>query len=330
MFGTPHSMGVYILSSLLNPALAINWNRVTEPVDKTAWDRATSNFWLPEKIPLSNDIPTWDKLSDVEKTATMRVFTGLTLLDTMQCSVGCVEMMADARTQHEEAVLAFFAGMEAIHAKSYSSIFSTLCSTKEIDEAFRWSEENEFLQNKARIILEHYRDDDALTKKIISVFLESFSFYSGFFLPFYFAARGYLTNTADIIRLILRDEVLHGYYIGRKFQYGFAEQDEDRQVELKDYAFSLLLDLFDNEISYARHLYDDLGWTEDVIQWMQLNANRSLSNLGFEAMFSSPNPPAEIVANLDPGANETHDFFSGSGSSYVLGRAEETTDEDWA
>ena len=32
--------------------------------------------------------------------------------------------------------------MESVHAKSYSSIFSTLCSTEQIDAAFDWSENN--------------------------------------------------------------------------------------------------------------------------------------------------------------------------------------------
>ena len=53
--------------------------------------------------------------------------------------------MPDAITLHEEAVYTNIAFMESVHAKSYSSIFSTLCSTKQIDEAFRWSEHNEAL-----------------------------------------------------------------------------------------------------------------------------------------------------------------------------------------
>ena len=36
-----------------------------------------------------------------------------------------------------------------------------------------------------------------------------------------------------------------------------------------------------------------------------------------------------ILAALSPSANENHDFFSGSGSSYVMGKAEETDDDDW-
>jgi ribonucleoside-diphosphate reductase beta chain len=87
---------------------------------------------------------------------TTRVFTGLTMLDTIQGTVGAVSLIPDARTPHEEAVYTNIAFMESVHAKSYSSIFSTLISTAEIDEAFRWSEENEHLQTKAKIVLDYY------------------------------------------------------------------------------------------------------------------------------------------------------------------------------
>lgn len=36
-----------------------------------------------------------------------------------------------------------------------------------------------------------------------------------------------------------------------------------------------------------------------------------------------------ILAALSPNADENHDFFSGSGSSYVMGKTVETEDEDW-
>lgn len=319
------------MTKLLNPNLAVNWNAVEEPIDLDIWNRSTSNFWLPEKIALSNDLGTWQMISDKERLLTMRVFTGLTLLDTMQSNAGVVSMIEDSRTLHEESVLAYFAGMEAIHAKSYSSIFSTLSNSRDIDEAFKWSEENEYLQEKAAIVMRHYKGDNAMQKKIVSVLLESFLFYSGFWLPFHFSARGILTNSADIIRLILRDEVIHGYYIGQKFQYAYNEMSILDQEELHIYTIEILGELFNNEVLYAGSLYDDLEWTDQVIPWMKLNANRALSNLGFGPMFPKEecNVSPEILANLDPSANETHDFFSGSGSSYVIGATEETTDEDW-
>lgn len=63
---------------------AINWNKVEDDKDLEVWDRLTGNFWLPEKIPLSNDIPSWKTLSQEEKDTFSNVFTNLTLLDTMQ------------------------------------------------------------------------------------------------------------------------------------------------------------------------------------------------------------------------------------------------------
>lgn len=346
----------------------VNWNEIPDPRDKEVWDRVTSNFWLPEKVPVSNDLKSWATLTDAEKTAAMRVFTGLTVLDTIQGTVGATAVMQDATTMHEEAVYANFSFMEAltadmmvysqtgwksiadvvsgedilqynpdhggchfvpaqvvaphrakytyvisddsgkfiqhvspghrvafvddqgvmhtatadelaenrdkffveknhliiyrhpdaettpartsmayatigrregedvfcvqvdstylvvkhadggmpvvsgncVHAKSYSNIFMTLASTEEINEAFRWSEYNEHLQNKSRMILDLYRTNDPFKRKIASVALESFLFYSGFYLPLRFATRGKLTNTADIIRLIIRDECLSG------------------------------------------------------------------------------------------------------------------------
>ena len=309
----------------------INWNAVEDPVDLDVWNRLTANFWLPEKVPLSNDIQSWSTLKDHEKTLTMRVFTGLTLLDTIQGTVGSMSIIPDARTPHEEAVITNIAFMESVHAKSYSSVFSTLCSTDDIEEAFRWSEENEYLQNKGNIVLGYYRGDDPLKRKIASTLLESFLFYSGFYLPMHWSSRAKLTNTADLIRLIIRDEAVHGYYIGYKYQLALAEQSQERQEELKDYAYNLLMELYENECKYSADLYDEIGLTEDVKKFLQYNANKALMNLGYDALF--PKETAEvnpaILSALAPDANENHDFFSGSGSSYVIGKHESTTDDDW-
>ena len=239
--------------------------------------------------------------------------------------------MEDALTPHEEAVLSNISFMEAVHARSYSSIFSTLCNTADVDAAYRWSEENAALQNKAKIVLDHYRASDPLKKKIASVFLESFLFYSGFWLPMYWSSRGKLTNTADLIRLIIRDEAVHGYYIGYKYQKALETVDDARRAELQQFAIDLLLALYENEVVYTEALYADVGWAEEVKTFLHYNANKALMNLGYEALFpaelTAVNPA--ILSALSPNADENHDFFSGSGSSYVMGKAVETEDEDW-
>ncbi|HEY4615648.1 MAG TPA: ribonucleotide-diphosphate reductase subunit beta, partial [Citricoccus sp.] len=158
-----------------------------------------------------------------------------------------------------------------------------------------------------------------------------FLFYSGFYLPMYWSSRAKLTNTADLIRLIIRDEAVHGYYIGYKYQRGLESQSAERQQQLKDYTFELLFELYENEVQYTHDLYDSVGLAEDVKKFLHYNANKALMNLGYEGMFPSSvtdvNPA--ILSALSPNADENHDFFSGSGSSYVIGKAENTEDEDW-
>lgn len=313
------------------PLLGINWNRIEDETDLLIWNRLTSNFWLPEKIPVSNDAASWETLTDAEKLLTVRVLTGLTLLDTIQGTTGAVSLLPDVQTPHEEAVLSNLVFMEQVHAKSYSTIFSTLCSTEEIDETFRWSRENPLLQFKAKKIVSYYEGDDPYKRKIASVLLESFLFYSGFYLPLYWATKAKLTNTADIIRLIIRDEAVHGYYIGYKYQRAVAKLARDEQERYKEFAYDLLQELYDNEVKYTHDLYDSVGLSEDVVSFVNYNANKALMNLGYEPLFPKELTDFDtaVLTSLSPDSNEVHDFFSGSGSSYVVGVAEATEDEDW-
>ena len=105
---------------------AINWNEIEDVIDKSTWEKLTEQFWLDTRIPLSNDLDDWRKLSDQEKDLVGKVFGGLTLLDTMQSESGVEAIRADVRTPHEEAVLNNIQFMESVHAKSYSSIFQPL------------------------------------------------------------------------------------------------------------------------------------------------------------------------------------------------------------
>lgn len=558
---------------------AINWNRIEDDKDVEVWNRLVNNFWLPEKVPLSNDIPSWQAMTPEEQTLTMRVLTGLTLLDTVQGTVGAVSLIPDAITPQEEAVYANIAFMECltadhqlltpsgwknvadidvkdtvaqydsdhdetvfispvatskhtpestflfespngelrqhvspghrmlvqrligrqwvnevieardltqdelgsgirfintatsatnseselswdeseairngavvnlsdvfdlstmsavkcrsfltlaegffsldepgmshltigygaasrenndfiaavaslagyrtqlgqdgvlihmhdpftsgehvtvtelpgeevygvevpstflltrnqdsvsvtgncVHAKSYSSIFSTLSNTKDIDETFRWASNNVFLTKKVEIIERYYRGDDPLKRKVASTLLESFMFYSGFYLPMYWASRAKLTNTADLIRLIIRDEAVHGYYIGYKYQKNLETVTAERAAEMKEWTHELLFELYENEVAYTHDLYDGLNMAEDVKKFLHYNANKALMNLGYEPMFPASvcDVSPAILAALSPDANENHDFFSGSGSSYVIGKAVNTEDEDW-
>ncbi|WP_101773241.1 class 1b ribonucleoside-diphosphate reductase subunit beta [Peptostreptococcus faecalis] len=311
---------------------AVNWDVEDDEFTQAFWEQNVKQFWLPEEVPVSKDIPSWMELTNTERTLYKRVLAGLTLLDTKQGNEGIPSMMDLTDNLQRKAVLSFMGTMEEIHAKSYSNIFTTLLSKEDINDLFIWIEEEPLLQNKARIVLRQYEnttDPKSLYLSMVtSVFLESFLFYSGFFYPLFLAGQGKMISSGEIISLILRDESLHGKYIGLLAQEKFNEFDYDDRNELKDKVYDLLKELMENEKNYTKLLYKDVGLEEQVLNFLKYNANTALNNLGFED-FYKVEPVNAIVLNGLSTETKTHDFFSTKGNGYQKGIYEPLEDSDF-
>lgn len=310
---------------------AINWNAAPE-FEVDVLNKLKSQYWVSEAVSLSSDLKSWDTLTAEEKQLVMHVFTGLTMLDTVQGRFGANSLKADATSMFEEAIMDNISWMEQIHSQSYSRIFSTLARTPEINQAFRWSSENEYLRKKVDIVMKYYRQYAAdpverAKKKVVSVFLESFLFYSGFYLPIFFSGQSKLQGTASMVRLIMRDEAVHGYYIGAKFQETYRTLSKNQQEEINEWAYDILDELYQNEVRYTQDLYDGVGLTEEVKQFLRYNANRALANLGFDPLYPKEQLNPVILNGMDLTA-ESHDFFSTTSASYSLPTQEDAELDD--
>ncbi|WP_332649568.1 class 1b ribonucleoside-diphosphate reductase subunit beta [Lysinibacillus sp. 54212] len=309
---------------------AVNWNQPTSELAKVFWDQQWKQIWFPEEIAVSKDIKQWKEFEHQD--TYKKVFGGLTLLDTVQTNIGMNEIARFTPDYQEKAVLTVFGAFEAIHAKSYSYIFTTLCTNTEIDEVFDWVKKNEFLQYKATKINEVYTsikedDPESLWKAMFaSVMLESFLFYSGFFYPLYLGGQGFLRNSAEVISLILRDESIHGVAVGFFAQNIFKQIPADKQDELKLWGYEYLLDLYQNEMRYTDDVYAETGLSPEVKAYVRYNANKALMNVGFDAMFPEEevNP---IVMNGIRNEGSTYDFFSQKGSTYAVAKVAPITDD---
>lgn len=311
----------------------INWNKV-DRISKLFWDQNIRQFWVDEEIPLSDDKITWNTLTNKEKELFKKILAGLTLLDSYQGNVGMTNILQYVDSSYEKSVLSYMAFMENMHAKSYSSIFSTLCTTDEIDELFTWSEGCKPLINKVNPILSAYegiKDPSQLPKALVySVFLESFLFYSGFFYPLYLAGHSKLVASNEIINLIIRDESIHGMYVGLLFQ---KYNKKAKHLPLKNSEIYEMLDsLYQLEEKYIELLYVDFPeLIPQVKTFTQYNGNKALMNLGIDPYFkvqeSMVNPI--VLKGLDT-KTKNHDFFSTKGNGYIKKtNIEHLSDEDF-
>lgn len=310
---------------------SVNWNVMNDEKDLEVWNRVVQNFWLPEKIPVSNDLTSWKSLDESWQDLITKTFTGLTLLDTIQATIGDIAQIQHALTDHEQVIYTNFAFMVAVHARSYGTIFSTLCTSEQIEKAHDWVTKTKSLQKRAEILIPYYTGDDPLKSKVAAAMMPGFLLYGGFYLPFYLSSRGKLPNTSDIIRLILRDKVIHNYYSGYKYQRKVEKLPIEKQKEMKEFVFDLLYKLIDLEKEYLYELYEGFDLAEDAIKFSVYNAGKFLQNLGYDSPFTEEETriKPEVFAQLSARADENHDFFSGNGSSYIMAVTEETEDEDW-
>ncbi|MFD2371529.1 class 1b ribonucleoside-diphosphate reductase subunit beta [Brevibacillus sp. GCM10020057] len=312
---------------------AVNWNRPDDDFTMTFWNQNIMQFWTDDEIPLSDDKMSWMELTAAERDTYKKVLGGLTLLDTVQGGVGMPKIMEHVDGLQRKAVLAFMGMMEQIHAKSYSSIFTTLAATEEIDEIFSWVEQNPRLQLKAKLISSRYQEirtqKDLYMAMVASVFLESYLFYSGFFYPLYLAGQGKMTSSGEIIDLIVRDESIHGLYVGVLAQEVFERLSVSEQQACREELHQLLGELQRNEEAYTTELYTAIGLADEVHAYVRYNANKALMNLGLDPVFPEEevNP---IVLNGIRTHTKQHDFFSKKGNGYVRSiHVEPLTDDDF-
>ncbi|WP_368263044.1 class 1b ribonucleoside-diphosphate reductase subunit beta [Clostridium disporicum] len=311
---------------------AINWNAPGHKFYDDIYLKQVEQFWLPEEINVSDDKSIWEELDPNIKVAYERILAGLTLLDTEQ-TVGITKVGDKTDNLFIKSILTLFAGFETIHARSYSTIFQTLCTNERIDELFDWIEHTKELQDKVAMIINTYEsieDKESLFMSMIgSLCLEGICFYSGFFLPLWLAGQGKMVNSGEIINLILRDEKLHTVGVGFFAKELFAEFSEEKQVELKEKAIEMIKSVYEAEYTYSKMLYKDLDFLDEVATYLEFNVNYALSCAGFEPMFDvTENDVNPIVMNGYSTETKTHDFFSTKGNGYVKTSKVENLDDD--
>ena len=331
-----------------------NWNQPEDEYTQFFYEQNLSQFWRPEDISLQPDLNVWDILPDEVKDAYSKNLVVLTFLDTYQGDVGMpvVSRSLDDRFHQRKAVLNFMAAMEnAVHAKSYSNIFMTFLPSSKINEMFNWGEKNQNLQNIMSMVVGTYEVLDRYTyvrnyepQKVdftedefleaqwkamtASVFLETWLFYSGFYYPLYFYGQGKLMQAGEMVNLILRDESIHGLYVGKLAQEIFQEFDEAKKEELKGWMFNLLHKLYKEQSELVESIYDPVELSHDVKIFVRYNANKALMNLGFDPVYPQEEVNPVIINGLNT-ETKTMDNFSMKGNGYQKMKSESLKDQDF-
>jgi ribonucleoside-diphosphate reductase beta chain len=298
----------------------INMNQVAFPWATALYKKMLENFWIPEQVPMSQDISCFNTLSSEEKRAFKGILSFLIFLDSIQTSN--IPRLSDYFTAAELIqALSIHAFQESVHSQSYQYLIESLFSDMSEKEAIYdfWKDDKVLFKRNQEIaqIYQDFSDDPSelnFTRSIIANYLlEGLYFYNGFNFFYSLESRGLMKNTATMIRYIQRDELVHCTL----FENILRELNLD-----PDLVYGITKAAVEAEIEWSIHILDDsiLGINHhSIIQYTYHMADYRLKKIGLEPLYGAPeNPYKHLEKNQDIGSSGTvfANFFEEKVVSY--------------
>ncbi len=174
--------------------------------------RQTEFFWIPEEIPLGDDVREWKRnLTDSERETCTNIFRVFTRMDQLVMEHYLSDALSRIKAPEIQMMLAFFSGMEAVHVRAYAHLIQTLGLPDSIFTDFtkldHMRKKCEFLKSFTSV--KETPRDIIKTIACLSLFGEGVLLYGSFAVLSSFQSIGYLRSMAQLIQYSQRDEEIH-------------------------------------------------------------------------------------------------------------------------
>ena len=283
-----------------------------------------NNFWIPEKNNITGDKNTYTQLTHDEKEAYDGVLSFLIFLDSVQTSN--VPNISSVVTAPEvNLILAIQTYQEAIHSQSYQYIIESILPPEKRDYLYDLWRENPVLLKRVKYIAQTFQDfiDNRSVENfkrvlVANYLLEGLYFYNGFQFFYGLANRGLMTGSADIIKLINRDELTHVII----FEHLIEEVCDVHGAD-KEWIQEMFKVAVEQEIDWSTHILGDniLGISRaSTVAYTKHLANRRLEAIGMTNLYpdvtSNPYKHLEDIADVGGEGNSKGNFFEGNNTAY--------------
>jgi len=285
------------------------------------YEAQLSMFWRPQEIDLTKDRADFHTLTEHEKFIFTKNLGYQILLDSIQ-SRGILHLLEDCSNLEFESFCEEWAFFEGIHARSYTHIIKNVYPNP--STIFDEISTDEEIIKRASSVTQYYDDlinnignETQYDKKkklyltLVSIqILEFVRFYISFACSYYFAEQGKMIGNASIIKLINRDENIHGSLtrfvvkqLRTREDEGFIEVAKD----CEDIVQKMWSDAAQEEIKWAEYLFKDgdlMGLNAEILtKYMKHLVNLRMKNCGFTPIFEkTKNPITWINKYVDSGS----------------------------
>lgn len=259
----------------------INWNRIANRVDYSAWSRMNDFIWEPERVPVKKDKKDFDSLDKSIQETILKAFGSLAFLSTLQVEYGDDLVKRDSVTKQEYSVWSALGYQEATANKGYSNVIQNLARPTQINNYFDWADSQDELQELANLLVDIYQNGKPFEKKIALSFTEMCLYHIGFYAPLYAFGAGKLVHTAEVVKYAIRTTTFNAMYPGVKFRLESAETSQEDQDSIKQWTMDFVNKIVPLGKKLIQKIYEDTGWADEATKYFYYTLNKNFMNLGY-------------------------------------------------
>lgn len=286
-----------------------------------AWHIQQKIHWLPEEVPLGDDVKDWKKeLNDSEKHLLTQIFRFFTQADIEVNNCYMKHYSQVFQPTEVQMMLGAFSNMETIHIAAYSHLLDTIGMPE--------SEYMAFLKYKAMKDKYDYMQgfnvkdnrNIAKTLAVFGAFTEGLQLFASFAILLNFPRFNKMKGMGQIVTWSVRDETLHCNSIIRLFKTFVQENPEVLDDELKDELYTACRTIVSHEdafIDLAFEMGDIQGLTaEDVKKYIRYIGDRRLIQLGLKPIYKIAKNPLPWIDEILNGVEHAN-FFENRVTEYT-------------
>ncbi len=296
-----------------------------------AWLTQQRIHWLPEEVPLADDVKNWQKdLTDSERNLLTQIFRFFTQADVEVNNCYMRHYSRLFKPTEVQMMLAAFSNMETIHIAAYSHLLDTIGMPETEYSAFLHYKQMKDKYDYMQQFGAETPADLAKTLAVFGGFTEGLQLFASFAILLNFPRFNKMKGMGQIISWSVRDESLHTESIIRLF-HTFIEENpeiwtEEFQNDLNE-ACDTIVSHEDAFIELAFEQGDMEGLSADEVKrYIRYIGNRRLTQLGLEPRYDvqdNPLPWLDVMLN----AVEHTNFFENRATEYSKASTRGSWDE---
>ena len=285
-----------------------------------AWHTQQQIHWLPEEVPLAEDVKDWEKnLTEAEKNLLTQIFRFFVQADVEVNNCYMKHYSQVFKPTEVQMMMAAFSSTETIHIAAYSHLLDTIGMAEIEYSAFLEYKEMKDKFDFMRKWGVETKENIAKTLAVFGAFTEGVQLFASFAVLLNFPRFNKMKGMGQIVTWSVRDETLHTESAIKLFRTFVSENPEVLTPELEKDIYKACETVISHEDAFI-NLAFELGGVEgleanQVKDYIRYIADLRLTQLGMEKLFNIKEHPLPWMVEMLGGVEHTN-FFEGRATEY--------------